>query len=93
MTSEKRFFGISSCRVNTKANKPDLTGINGEKGITQMKEEKQFTFLIEIKLPNNEYCTHCEQARTAQEAVDKLKVYMPDDCKVTFVYRQVDNWK
>lgn len=37
--------------------------------------------------------TYYEEGYTAQEAVDKARLYIDDYEKIVFVFKQVENWK
>lgn len=48
---------------------------------------KRSESLLDSKYP------HYEKAYTAQEAVDKVRGYLPDTSKIVAVFKQVENWK
>lgn len=59
-----------------------------------MRDHKTSIFVVLVESNKTGARFHYyEEGRTAQEAVSNVRNYIPDDTRIVFVFKQVENWK
>lgn len=57
------------------------------------REKKLSVFVVMTERENGSRFPYYEDARTAQEAVDRVRCYKDDYEEIVFVFKQVENWR